>query len=212
MSTLIIDTSALINLSDIYVGRRHITELLSQLFAVQVPTEIPTEIRRHRNQLLGYESEILSFATSARKRFHRQGESENILMTGFAPAANPQRNRGERFMCALGLYLTRKRITGHVILLTDDLNAHRGFVGWFEQRFRITKTWTSLDLLLYIYAVTHPHWPMAQASVTLQTINARMRGPNPMVVMRRLLEYRRYLNQSNALLNALPQPRKGAMV
>ena len=211
MSTLIIDTSALINLCDVYVGRRHITELLDRLFRVQVPTEIPAEVRRHRKQLLGHDSVILSFAISARRRFHRQQESDNILLNGFAPAANPQWNRGERFMCALGLYLTRKRITGHVILLTDDLSAHRGFVGWFEQRFRITKIWTSLDLLLYLYAVTHPYWPMAQASVTLKTLNARMRGPHGIVV-KRLLEYRGYLNQSNALLNSLPKPRKGAIL
>jgi hypothetical protein len=212
MSTIIPDASALINLSDIHVGRVHISELLTRLFTVRVPTEILTEIRRHRNQLLSYDSEILGLGVNSRRRFHRQAESETVLRSAFALAANPRFNRGERFMCALGLYLTRKRITGHVVLLTDDLTARRGFIGWFEEHFRITKTWTSLDLLLYVYAITYPQWTMAQATVALKTINARMGGPSAMVVMKRLLTYRRLLQKSDAMLGALPKPRRGAIL
>jgi hypothetical protein len=212
MSTIIPDTSSLINLCDIYVGRIHITDLLRRLFTIQLPTEIQTELRRHRRQLSSYDSEILAFGDSSRIRFHRQSESETIIRNAFAPLANPRRNRGERFMCALALYQTRKRITGHVILLTDDLSAHRGFVGWFEDRFRITKTWSSLDLVLYIYASIYPQWTMAQATVTLGTINARMNGPNANVVMKRLLTYRRFLRESDAILAALPRPRRGAIL
>jgi hypothetical protein len=212
MSTIIPDASSLINLSDVHVGRIHISDLLTKLFTVQVPTEIVTEIRRHRNLLTSYDSEILGLGIASRTRFHRQAESETALRNAFAPAANPRLNRGERFMCALGLYLIRKRITGHVILLTDDLAAHRGFIGWFEEHFRITKTWTSLDLVLYVYAITYPQWTMAQASITLRTINARMGGPNAMVVMKRLLTYRRLLQKSDAMLAALPKPRRGAIL
>jgi len=161
--------------------------------------------------MLTYDSEILAFGLNCRRRFHQQSASETVLRNAFASGANPKLNRGERFMCTLGLYLTRKRITGHVILLTDDLSAHRGFVGWFEEHFRITKTWSSLDLMLYVYASTYPQWTMAQANVTLKTINARMGGPNAQVV-NRLLTYRRFLKESDAMLAALPKPRRGAIL
>src|ERR1700682_2261009 len=136
MSTLIPDASALINLSDVHVGHMHITSILTKLFSVEVPTEIQREIRRHRKQLSSFESEILAFGEKSKRRFHRQSENETVIRKAFAPGANPKFNRGERFMCTLGLYLTRKRITGHIILLTDDLAAQRGFVGWFEDHFR----------------------------------------------------------------------------
>ena len=38
-------------------------------------------------------------------------------------------------------------------MLTDDMNAQRGFIDWYENHFRTAKTWTSLDLLMHIYLV-----------------------------------------------------------
>ena len=36
------------------------------------------------------------------------------------------------------------------------MKAHRGLIGWYESRFKTTKTWTSLELLLHIYLVMFP--------------------------------------------------------
>ena len=41
MDILIPDTSSLINIHKIYVGRTHIIDVLNQLFSVQVSREIP---------------------------------------------------------------------------------------------------------------------------------------------------------------------------
>jgi hypothetical protein len=212
MSTLITDTSSLINLYDIYIGKTHISDLLIKLFTVRVPNEITQEVRRHRGKFYGYDLKFLNLTIQARRRFHRQNDYENILRHGFAPACNPQRNRGERFNCSLGLYLVRKKITDHIILLSDDMNAYRGFVGWFEERFRVTSTWSSLDLLLYLYMSTYPKWPIAQAKQALRAVNARMSGPSAAELLKRLTTYRRYIDDSHALLSTLPYPRrKGAL-
>ena len=49
MNILIPDTSSLINIHEVYVGRVYITNVLDQLFNVQVSREIPHEIRRNRS-------------------------------------------------------------------------------------------------------------------------------------------------------------------
>ena len=55
MDILIPDTSSLINIHEIYVGKVHVTKVLNQLFNVQVSREIPREIRQHRSKLGNYD-------------------------------------------------------------------------------------------------------------------------------------------------------------
>ena len=53
MDILIPDTSSLINIHEVYVGQTHITDVLNQLFNVQVSREIPHEIRTTQRSKLG---------------------------------------------------------------------------------------------------------------------------------------------------------------
>lgn len=206
MNILIPDTCSLINLQGAYVGKTHIIDMLDNLFEVEVSTEIPVEVRRCRLKFGVYRQEILKFVRQSRRRFYRQRDYENILFNQFSPGGNDSRNRGERLNCALALYQVRRRISGQVILLTDDRNALRGLVGWYEKRFKTATIWLSLDLLLYIYLLEFPKWPLVQAQVSLRTVNANM-GGNQVEMVKRLRAYRRYLQELHDMLRLMPKVR-----
>ena len=186
MDILIPDTSSLINIHEVYVGRSHIVDVLNQLFSVQVSREIPHEIRRNRSKLGDHHKPMLQFVRQARRYFPYEQDYGDLIFNQFSPDADPSKNRGERYNCALALYLVRRRYTGqawsslelllHIIMLTDDMKAHRGLINWHESRFKITKTWTSLELLLHIYLVMFPKWPYAQVELSLQQVNVHIAG------------------------------------
>ena len=207
MDILIPDTSSLINIHKIYVGRTHIIDVLNQLFSVQVSREIPHEIRRNRSKLGDHHKPMLQFVRQARRYFPCEQDYENLIFSQFSPTDDPNRNRGERYNCALALYLVRRRYTGQIIMLTDDMKAHRGLIGWYESRFKTTKTWTSLELLMHIYLFMFPKWPYAQVELALQQVNAHVAGTR-MEMTNRLREYRRYLEQLHTMLKALPSVKK----
>ena len=207
MDILIPDTSSLINIHEVYVGQTHIIDVLNQLFNVQVSREIPHEIRRNRNKLGNYDKPMLQFVRQARRYFPYEQDYENLIFNQFSPDADPSKNRGERYNCALALYLVRRRYTGQVIMLTDDMKTHRGLMNWYEDRFKTTKTWTSLELLLHIYLFMFPKWPYPQVELALQQVNAHVAGTR-VEMTKRLREYRRYLMQLHAMLKALPSVKK----
>lgn len=207
MNILIPDTSSLINIHDIYIGQTHITDVLGELFDVQVSKEIPHEVRRHKDKLGNYGKPLLKFVRQARHYFHREQEYENLLLTNFSPVGNPNRNRGERYNCALALYQVRRRITGQVIMLIDDMKARRGLINWYEGLFKTTATWTSLDLLLHVYLVTYPKWLFSRARVALRTVITRM-GGTPPEITKRIQDSYTCLQELHAMLRALPRVKK----
>lgn len=211
MDILIPDTSSLINIHGVYIGQTHIVDVLNQLFDVQVSREIPHEIRRNRDELGCYDKKMLQFVRQARRYFHRDRDYHELLFNQFAPEGNPKKNRGERYNCALALWLVRRQHTGQVIMLTDDMNACRGFIDWYEKHFRTIKIWTSLDLLMHIYLVMFPKWSYTRAEVVLQLIHPKVGGKRrktSMEMIKRLRKYRDYLKQLDAMLKALPSVKK----
>lgn len=207
MDILIPDTSSLINIHEVYVGQTHIIDVLNQLFSVRVSREIPHEVRRHRDELGGYDKQMLRFVRQARQYFHRDWDYESILFKQFTPNGNPNRNCGERYNCALALWLVRRRLVGQVIMLVDDLNARRGFIDWYEKHFKTIKIWTSLDLLMHIYLVMFPKWSYDQAYSALRLINPHVAGTQKEMT-RRLSKYRDYLKELDSMLKALPSVKK----
>ena len=208
MDILIPDTSSLINIHKIYVRGTHITKVLNQLFNVQVSREIPHEIRRNKNKLGGYDAPMLQFVRQARRYFPCEQDYESLIFNQFSPNADASKNRGERYNCALALYLVQRRYTGKIIMLTDDMKAHRGLINWYESRFKATKTWTSLELLLlHIYLVMFPKWPYDHAKLALRQINPHLAGTQP-EMMKRLRGHLRYFGQLHTMLKALPSVRK----
>ena len=207
MDILIPDTSSLINIHEVYIGRSHITDVLNQLFNVQVSREIPHEIRRKKNKLGNYDKPMLQFVRQARRYFPHEQDYENLIFNRFSPTDDPNFNRGERYNCALALYLVRRQYAGQVIMLTDDRKARRGLINWYENRFKTTKTWTSLELLLHIYLAVFPKWSYAQVELALQQVNAHVAGTR-VEMTNRLREYRRYLEQLHIMLKALPSVKK----
>ena len=207
MDILIPDTSSLINIREVYVGQTHIIDVLNQLFNVQVSREIPHEIRRHREELEDYDKQMLQFVRQARRYFYRDWDYEKILFDQFAPNGNPCKNRGERYNCALALWLVRRRYSGQVIMLTDDMNARRGFIGWYERHFKTVKTWTSLDLLMHIYLVMFPKWSYVQAYSALKRVNPNVAGTRE-VITNRLSKYRDYLKLLDSMLKDMPSVKK----
>ena len=95
MDILIPDTSSLINIHKIYVGRTHIIDVLNQLFSVQVSREIPHEIRRNRSKLGDHHKPMLHFVRQARRYFPYEQDYENLIFNRFSPTDDPNRNRGE---------------------------------------------------------------------------------------------------------------------
>ena len=211
MDILIPDTSSLINIHEVYVGQTHIIDVLNQLFNVQVSREIPHEIRRNRNKLGDCDKQMLQFVRQARRYFHRERDYDQILFDQFAPNGNPNRNRGERYNCALALWMVQRRQVGQVIMLTDDMNARRGFIDWYEKHFKTTKTWTSLDLLIHIYFVMFPKWPYTQADSALRRVHPHVFGrrtKTPVEMMNRLSKYLDYLKQLDSMLKDMPSVKK----
>ena len=207
MDILIPDTSSLINIHEVYVGQTHIIDVLNQLFNVQVSREIPHEIRRNKNKLGNYDKPMLQFVRQARRYFPYEQDYEDLLFNRFSASSDRDRNRGERYNCALALYLVRRRYTGQVIMLTDDMKAHRGLVDWYDSRFKTTKTWTSLELLMHIYLVMFPKWSYDQAYSALRLVNPHVAGTQKEMT-RRLSKYRDYLKELDSMLKALPSVKK----
>ena len=230
MNILIPDTSSLINIHEVHVGSTYITNVLNRLFNVQVSREIPHEIRRRRDKLGDYDKRMLQFVRQARRYFPNEQNYEDLIFSKFSPDGNPCKNRGERYNCALALYLVRTQHASQVILLTDDMTAHRGLINWYEDRFKTTKTWTSLDLLIHIYLVEFPKWSYDRAESALRDVNALM-GPEKKIeeeemeemeegeveeiedmqkkdMTKRLRSYRRYLMQLHDMLKTLPRTKK----
>ncbi len=207
MDILIPDTSSLINIHEVYVGRSHIIDILNQLFNVQVSREIPHEIRRNRNKLGCYDKPMLQFVRQARRYFPHEQDYEDLIFNKFSPNGNPSNNRGERYNCALALYLVRRRYAGQVIMLTDDMKAHRGLIDWYKNRFKTTRTWTSLELLLHIYLVMFPKWSYAQADSALRLINPHIAGTQQEMT-KRLSKCRDCLKELESMLKVLPSVRK----
>ena len=209
-----------------YVGQTYIVDVLNELFDVQVSREIPHEIRRNRNELGVYDKQMLQFVRQARRYFPHEQDYENLIFNKFSPNGNPNKNRGERYNCALALYLVRRQYAGQIVMLTDDMKGHRGLINWYESRFKTVKTWTSLELLLHIYLVVFPNWSYDQAYSALRGVNTLMDREKGMEdeemeeiedeemeeiedmkkkkVMKRLLKYRDYLKELNDMLNILP--------
>ena len=205
------------------MGRTHIIDVLNQLFDVQVSREIPHEIRRNRDELGCYDKQMLQFVRQARRYFPNEQDYEDLIFNKFSPNGNPCNNRGERYNCALALYLVRRRYAGQVIMLTDDMKAHRGLIDWCESRFKTTKTWTSLDLLMHIYLVVFPKWSYDRAESALRNVSALI-GPEKKIeekemeegeeeevenmkkkeMTNRLRKYLSYLGQLHDMLNTLP--------
>ena len=206
MDILIPDTSALINIRDAYIGETHIVDVLTQQFNVQVSREIPREVRRHKSKLDSDAEQILQFVRQARRYFYSEQVYENLIFTQ-SPAGNSERNRGERQNCALALYQVRRQYTGQVIMLTDDMNACRGLIDWYEKRFKTTRTWSSLDLLLHLYLILFPRWAYVQAQSVLRTVNSRIGGKQA-EMMKRLQNHLGYLEELNGMLRALPRVKK----
>ncbi len=207
MDILIPDTSSLINIREVYIGRSHITDVLNQLFNVQVSREIPHEVRRRRSKLGNYDKPMLQFVRQARRYFPYEQDYEHLIFNQFSPTDDPNRNRGERYNCALALWLVRRRRTEQVIMLIDDMKAHRGLIDWYESRFKTTKVWTSLELLLHIYLTMFPKWPYNHAELALRGVNPHLAGTQ-VEMTKRLREYRRYLEQLHIMLKALPSVKK----
>lgn len=205
MDILIPDTSALINIHDVYVGQTPIIEVLAQQFDVQVSREIPHEVRRHKDKLGSDATQVLKFVRRARRYFYREQVYENLIFTS-SPAGNSARNRGERQNYALALYHARRH-ERQVIMLVDDMKARRGLIAWYEKRFKTTQTWSSLELLMHLYLVTFPKWPYAQAKSALQVVNSRMGGAQGEIT-KRLRDRSRYLEELHNMLRALPRVRK----
>ena len=207
MDILIPDTSSLINIHEVYVGQIHIIDILNQLFNVQVSREIPHEIRRQRDKLGTYDKTMLQFVRQARRYFPHERGYEDLIFNTFSPNGNQNKNRGERYNCALALYLVRRQYAGQIIMLTDDLKAHRGLINWYESHFKTTRTWNSLELLLHIYLVVFPKWSYAQAYSALRHINPHIAGTQQ-EMMKRLSKYRDCLKELDSMLRALPSVRK----
>ncbi len=206
MDILIPDTSALINIRDVYIGETHIVDVLTQQFNVQVSREIPHEVRRHKDKLNSNAEQILQFVRQARRYFHREQVYENLIFTE-SPAGNPKCNRGERQNCALALYQVRRQYTGQVIMLTDDMNACRGLIAWYEERFKTMRTWSSLDLLMHLYLVLFPRWSYVLTEAALKTVNSRIGGKQA-EMMKRLRNHLGYLEELNGMLRTLPRVKK----
>ena len=206
MDILIPDTSALINIHDVYVGQMHIIDVLAQQFDVQVSREIPHEVRRHKSKLDSDAERMLQFVRQARRYFHREQDYEDLIFNE-SPAGNSECNRGERQNCALALYQVRRQYTGQVIMLTDDMKACRGLIAWYEKRFKTMRTWSSLDLVMHLYLVLFPRWKYVLAESALRTVNPRMGGKREEITTR-LLNHIGYLEELNDMLSALPRVRK----
>lgn len=204
MTLLVSDTSALINLCEVYVGHTHITTVLNRLFEGYVSTEIPVEVRRNRQDCTSHYREVIRYVRQSRRRFHRQEEYEQLLTQRFLAAANPLRHRGERYNCALAVYEMRKQKGKHVILLTDDDNARNGLIKQFDERFKITTVWSSFDLIQHVYFAVHPEWPLAQAGQMLRLVNAQIPAKN---AQQRLVYINQRMREVDALLRAMPTVR-----
>ncbi|MDE0424961.1 MAG: hypothetical protein OXN25_08850 [Candidatus Poribacteria bacterium] len=150
---------------------------------------------------------MLQFVRQARRYFHRERDYEKILFDQFAPSGNPCKNQGERYNCALTLWLVRRQYAGQVIMLTDDMNARRGFIDWYERHFKTAETWTSLDLLMHIYLVMFPKWSYVQAYSALRHVNPNVAGTREEIT-KRLSKYRGCLKLLDSMLKNMPSVKK----
>lgn len=202
MTILIPDTSALINIQDVYVMAYHITDVLDKIFDIKISSEVSREFRYLRSAG-SEERRIRQFISRNKRPFYREKHYESTLRSHLMPGSAPSRNSGERYNCCLALYEVRRRVTGCAILLCDDGKATRGLIRLFEEYSRAATSWTSLDLLINIYLVTYPRWSLKQARGAMRTVNARIGGISSEAI-KRLSQYNKRLEKLDMLLADLP--------
>lgn len=155
-ATCILDTSSIINLDNIKLGRKDILYYVRQFFDVRVCQTIREELQRHTNLVesreINYWDRFLSKKTYSPKTL----TDDRKVMGPFystPPRTFATRDRGEHGNARVALELLLTREIGHAVFVTDDEKASNAFLKSMRQSFPGINLWTSADVILYVGAV-----------------------------------------------------------
>lgn len=209
MTVLIPDTSALINTIDVYVRNHHVTDVISKLFSVCVPDQIRIEAERHESRFGGEASRIITFTRRNLAARFAEPNASRIVRHHYLPQSNDNYNGGEVAMCGLAMHQLRSQSAAFVILLSDDLKAHRGLFAAFGTMRRAVAVWDSLDLLIHIFTVHYPSWSITEAKRAVRCVfpqlgQSAIRGRSTnQDVIDTLRKHARFIDAWNRLQNNL---------
>ncbi len=218
----IVDTSSLINLSDVQLAHRSLHSWLWDEFEVRFSKAVLDEIRRHqrdmgRNRRRDWERYVYRYDTintcervlfSSLTRLVEAGRCRRCNQAiwreqSFEPDLDSPQDKGERHNCCVSLNIVRDgNFRRQVIYLTDDQRAVRDYVKPVFDVFPLGTIWSSLDFVLYIFVRHRPRIVLDAVLATLRDVNAKGVGGNNTSpsLARRLTIYRNRAEHIDRLL------------
>lgn len=195
----VVDTCSLIILHDIELANRSLHRWLWDEFAVVYSETVWGEIEVNLDKMGNdktslrksgrrYAPDFPQIDAYERALFgqdhHRKEETGKCKMCNrpftesraFLPDLTNPKDRGERHNLCLSLEQVIHTSNKQVIFLTDDYLAKRDYVDAVFEDFPVGRSWTSLDLILYIFFKYRNRIPLNMVEAALQDAIANAAG------------------------------------
>ncbi|HUU00982.1 MAG TPA: hypothetical protein VM425_06040 [Myxococcota bacterium] len=151
----VIDTCSIVTLNAITLARKPLLKLMRAHFNIRVSKEVKGEINKHHKLLDSEEASrwpkfvgSVVFSPSALR-------ADTTLRCFYTspPAEFTEKGRGERGNARVSLEILMSKAFGHVVFLSDDINARRSFLYAIGDAFPGVDLWTTTDIVLYFGAI-----------------------------------------------------------
>lgn len=152
----VIDTSSIINLDDIVLGRKDILFYIRRFFNVRVCSVIREELDRHQDLISSREvSYWRPFLNSVRYLPEVLSDDASVIGPFYtsAPTFAGTENAGEHGNARVALEMLLTRQIGHAVIVTDDEKANNAFLQLMRRAFPGVSIWSSADIILYLGAL-----------------------------------------------------------
>ena len=146
----IIDTCSCINLSNTEFRQESLLKYLNDIANLSFSAEVHLELRDHKDKNLP------TFIHDKKRKLKINkfsiNEYERRMKGAVIPSRKKKGNKGEidNFLASVDQIHHFKKNT--VILISDDENSLSGVLATWTESFPVIKTWTSYEVVLYLYA------------------------------------------------------------
>ena len=143
----IIDTCSCVNLSNSWFRQKSLLSYLNDKAALKYSKEVHLELRDHKDKNLPHFIHTNGRAIGVQK--NSVPEYERRMIGTNLVSRKKKGNKGEIYNLIVSIDQIHHVKKNSIILISDDDN---GVVSDWVESFPLIKTWTSFDVVLYLYA------------------------------------------------------------
>ncbi len=188
-SLCIVDTSSLINSSEVLLGGRTLDKWLWDEFEIKYSKTVLEEFQQGRNRgnsRRKWEEHVWPLpAVSTYERILFQSLQREVeypckrcsrvlsRKESFAVDFDETRDRGERHNCCIALDAIKTGRYPQVTFLTEDFHAVRDFAKYFFDTFPLGNIWSLLDFITYLFLRHYNRITLEDVENALRSANAQ---------------------------------------